>query len=152
MQEVWKFYRKTRYLGKIRIYEVSNLGNVKCNGEPYQCRIGTDGYYYLGAKLLHRIVAELFISNPHNYPVVDHIDGNKLNNRVDNLRWCTQKDNMNNPIWLKRNGETHKGLTPWNKGIPHTEETKQKMKDNHKGVSGMHRVYRTDGTFFMEKN
>lgn len=44
----------------------------------------------------HRLVAIHFIPNPYNYPEIDHIDSNSLNNEVVNLRWCTHKKNQEN--------------------------------------------------------
>lgn len=71
--------------------------------------IKQDGYLVLiisspkrKSYLIHRAVAEAFIPNPENKPQVDHIDCNKLNNSVDNLRWCTHLENMNNPITKER--------------------------------------------------
>lgn len=106
-------------------YEVSNKGRVRSImrtiisknrwGEAprsYDChflktRI-TRGYYSVGLRdfhirkgrtfFIHRLVAMAFIPNPDDLPCVDHIDTNKENNNVENLRWCTHQENSLNPI------------------------------------------------------
>lgn len=55
---------------------------------------------------VHVLVAQAFIDNPHNKPYIDHINTIRDDNRVENLRWCTAKENCNNPISLKRNKES----------------------------------------------
>lgn len=65
----------------------------------------THGYHQVGVNIngkwrkcaLHRLVAQAFIPNPNNYPVIDHIDCNKLNNNANNLKWCSMLINNNNP-------------------------------------------------------
>lgn len=68
-------------------------------------RVGLNKDKVIKTVHVHRLVAEAFIPNPDNLPQVDHIDGNKLNNCVENLRWISQSDNCrkSRPHAEKRN-------------------------------------------------
>lgn len=125
-KEIFKFYRET-YNNRYghRIYEVSNLGRVKVNGALIEPHIN-GRYYMIGTFKIHRAVAELFIPNPENKPYVDHINTDRADNRAENLRWVTPKENNNNPLTMKHVSEALKGK-------PLSEETKQKMSEAHKG-------------------
>lgn len=113
MIEEWKIYKDTRFKdnGKINpngyLWEVSNYGNIKRNGEEYIPNVRKNKRINLCGEGVHRIVGKLFIPNPENKSEIDHIDTNPLNNNVENLRWVTPKENMNNPL-TKEKMKTHK--------------------------------------------
>lgn len=80
-------------------YQVSNTGKVK-NVSRNRILIGEidNGYHRVILKdkkkyYVHRLVSQLFLSNPNNLPCINHKDGNKLNNNVNNLEWCTYSYN-----------------------------------------------------------
>ena len=96
------------------LYQVSSLGRVKSlvrktnNQYGKKERLMTqkldkDGYKRVGLNKngkqiyygVHRLVAQAFISNPNNYPQINHKDEDKSNNKVDNLEWCDGKYNQN---------------------------------------------------------
>lgn len=148
MIEEWKVYIDTcirkdnRINGRGAIWEVSNFGNVRKNGVlinlDTEYKKDTHGYYRFGSGIpVHTAVARLFIPNPENKPEIDHIDTNILNNRSDNLRWVTHKENMNNIITKSNISKTHIGLFSGEKnpmyGKHHSSETKQKQHNSMLG-------------------
>ena len=79
---------------------VSNYGRIISVSRPAPTFYGSKNKVHT-VELLHRLVAIAFIENKDSKPMIDHIDRNKQNNRVDNLRWCTLSENMNNPLTVE---------------------------------------------------
>lgn len=103
-KEIWK---RLIYQGKDYgdFYEVSNYGEIR-NSKTHKIRrknVLKTGYYFVSGSLgsrenkitfkNHKAVAETFMPNLNNLPIVNHKDGNKLNNYIENLEWCTYSDN-----------------------------------------------------------
>ena len=109
------------------LYQISNYGDVKRlnsydsrghlrNSRLRKPRISNKGYLQIGLHKngketkfsVHRLVAESFIPNPDNLPVINHKDENPLNNYVSNLEWCTYKYNSNYGDCQKKRMKTRK--------------------------------------------
>lgn len=107
-EEIWKDIKG--YEGK---YQISNTGYVKSldfnhtgKEKILKNKVNYKGYCFVTLykenkqyyPAIHRLVAEAFIPNSDCLPQVNHIDGNKCNNHVENLEWCTNLENMHHAI------------------------------------------------------
>lgn len=144
MNEIWKEIN-----GYNGIYSVSNYGNVRNNikNKLSKCTINAGGYSVVTLTKdkkqkvyrVHRLVAEAFIPKIIGKDIINHIDGVKTNNNVNNLEWCTVKENTIHAYntglitfsdeTRKKMSISHRGEKNINYGKPLTEERKQKMRE-----------------------
>lgn len=126
LQEEWRFIDDPRLVSQTR-YQISNRGHIRNveSGKYKHPYIGKDGYARVSLAapnwntviyLLHRLVALYFLPPPkEGQDCIDHIDGNPSNNDVDNLRWCSHKENTHNPITFVKMLDAVKEATKKNK-------------------------------------
>ena len=125
-----------------RVFGLERIIKVNDNGRNYEKPIAgkqlkqsmhTKGYKTVSLTkdgktktlFVHRIVAEAFIPNVDNLPMVNHKDEDKTNNFVENLEWCTNDYNINYGTARRRQAKKIRG-------IPHTDEHKKKISESMK--------------------
>jgi hypothetical protein len=101
-------------------YEVSTHGRVRNakSGRILKPQTDSDGYLFVRLSKdgkcknhkIHRLIAQEFIDNPHNKPCVDHINRDRKDNFLDNLRWCTASENSRNKTKRKDNSSGINGV------------------------------------------
>lgn len=103
-------------IGDYKVYEDGTIVSAKYKKERIlKPRPHSHGYKKVCLRinnvnhdwLVHRLVASLFIPNPKNKPEIDHIDGNKANNAVSNLRWVSTMENYHNPNTINHHVGIH---------------------------------------------
>ena len=133
-EEIWKAYVEGHYqastLGRIR--SVDRRGTYTRRGDILKPHMNKHGYLAVGirwlglrvTKMVHQVIAETFLDNPEKLPEVNHIDGIKTNNCVDNLEWCTQFENMQHAFatGLKGRGEANPQAKLKEENIPEIRE------------------------------
>ena len=115
MEEIYKIIKD------FENYEVSNFGNIKNIKTDKILKPGTNGHGYHHVilykngtrfdKTIHKLVANAFLPNPFKKPCVDHIDGNRLNNNINNLRFANISENAMNIKLSINNTSGYKGVT-----------------------------------------
>lgn len=163
-EEIWADIK-----GYEGLYKISNYGNVKSlerykknhskmakveekDMKPY---LNNNGYLYVNLNkngickhiYIHRLLMEAFVPNPNNYSCINHRDGNKLNNSLTNLEWCSYSYN-NKEAYRLGLKKPSKNLI----GKKRSEETKRKISKSQKGKKnkGVRKIMRAVNQYSLD--
>ena len=113
--EIWKPIK-----GYNERYSISSLGRVQSHktGLILKPSVNHKGYFIIQLSIfgkkknhrVHRLVAQAFIPNPDHLPEVDHINGNRQENTIDNLRWASPSSNTRNREVCRKASSKHNGV------------------------------------------
>ena len=173
MQEVWRDIK-----GYEGCYQVSNLGRVKSldrvdrngckrNGLIKKPQDNGNGYQYIQLKkdakyknfYVHRLVAIYFINEITGKEYVNHKDGNKKNNRFDNLEWCTESENMqhayetglNIPMNIKELHEARDAYHKKNAKVVIQKDANGTVINTYESVKATHVAIKRKNTGFINR-
>ena len=151
MTEIWKDIKdfpnyQISNFGRVKSKErIANIGNnAKRKFKEKNLKFSFSNGYYLvmlynnnkrKSIAVHRLVATHFIDNPNNYDVINHIDGNKLNNNVENLEWCTQSHNVKEAYRLGLEKPQLTALGKFGKNNKKSKKIKQLDINNNKVIN-----------------
>jgi len=114
-----------KHIKNFNSYSITKDGKVWSHLNNIFLKPQRTGHGYLGvqlnrkSKIIHRLVAETFIPNPKNLPEIDHIDGDKHNNSIDNLEWVSHQENI---------------LRAKNSGVMHNSHVKREVMQLETGI------------------
>ena len=109
----WRKYKDTNYIISTngKVYNIKRNMFLKCSMKHGYCIVSLSENNKRKMFRIHRLVAEIFIHNTQNKPIVNHIDGNKTNNNLNNLEWVTYKENTQHALknsLIKRKNTSYK--------------------------------------------
>lgn len=95
-KQIESFNYEINELGQVRNTKRNKILSANNSGEYSSVNLSVNGK--IKTRRIHRLLAIAFIPNPLNLPCINHKDGNKYNNALNNLEWCTQKHNLEHAL------------------------------------------------------
>lgn len=134
---------KWKKIEEFPAYSISENGDIRNDKTGELKKTHHDKYGYVCCRLydnyrnrelkVHRLIAKAFIENPENKPYINHINGIKDDNRIENLEWCTAKENNYHAWNVLDSTERRKNIADHCRNRVWAEESRQKISQNKRG-------------------